>query len=1082
MTDNAPLLSVVATSRNDDHGHNLLRRTQIYVNGVINQCQRHNVTAELILVDWNPPNDRPGLADVLQWPADPSPCQVRVIQVPPELHSQLRHSEHLPLFQMIAKNVGIRRARGRFVLATNIDIVFNDELFAYIAANKLDDNSLYRIDRHDVASDVPLEATLDEQLAYCRTHLVRVNALDGAFPLTLDGRRILAPQDIATADDGLRLGSGWFPPERDDRDTLFRWAHDGAVLSIEQSSDAPRTLCLEVEPGMSVGQSAFELEVRHAGGEVIGRTLINNRELVRLALPPSPDAPFDLALHVIRHPEIQFDHAQMLDFRVYHVGWLPTPPQQAATAPTLTSTPLRRDVAPADADVTFGTGCYVPEYWEGLAYRWVGPDAEVHVTPPPGAPRTLMLELEPGPAADGHPVELDVSSEDGTPVARGLVHQRQQVWFTLPADRSRSTLRFRVAGRQLRLPNDVRTRSYRVTACRWEAAPDVPPVRYPYYETHNWVTKLDEADIADPHTGVWLGRNWGGPEVSEGRPARWIEDNAEITIISEQAGEHTLELAFAAGPGADGAPLEVQVLDEDEQLAARGLVRGRREMFVPVTLEANRARTYRLHVIGGGARVPHDPRVLNLLVFHCGWCTGVPPEQAASRTSGVIKQRTASYWDDIAPPDAGIGFGRGWYEREADDLESFRWAANNAELIVRSTEKPRRAVALDIEPGPGVDGQPFELQLRDEADNLVDCAAVAERGVVSLTLPLAAEQCSVYRLCVPGGGQPLAGDPRTLNFRVFNAFWVDADAVERTAAPTAVTTTDELDAPAGDIVDQAGAIELETGWSALQTMGGAACRTIADRADLTVRMPGDTRRSLVLDVAPSDTATPPVTLEVRDAMGNVVKTAAVAERQRLAVALPGVPGQHAAVGLVVPAASSEPHAPALRVYRCHWGGPAPDPARTRRLSAAGTRLPRAISPDKLATTHPARLHTFACGDFTMMARARWFELRGYAEFELYSWHIDSLLCHSAVNAGLKEVILTEPMRIYHIEHSLGSGWTPAGENKLFGRLAARGIPFLDDEELWTWMLHMRRFGVPMIFNREDWGLAAHDLPEVNPGR
>jgi hypothetical protein len=33
---------------------------------------------------------------------------------------------------------------------------------------------MYRIDRHDVMSDVPVDGTLDEQLAYCRSHVIRV--------------------------------------------------------------------------------------------------------------------------------------------------------------------------------------------------------------------------------------------------------------------------------------------------------------------------------------------------------------------------------------------------------------------------------------------------------------------------------------------------------------------------------------------------------------------------------------------------------------------------------------------------------------------------------------------------------------------------------------------------------------------------------------------------------------------------------------------------------------------------------------------------------------------------------------------
>ena len=67
----APYLSVVATARNDDHGGNLLGRMQTFVNALLAQCREHQLAAELILVDWNPPPDRPPLHEALRWPAEP---------------------------------------------------------------------------------------------------------------------------------------------------------------------------------------------------------------------------------------------------------------------------------------------------------------------------------------------------------------------------------------------------------------------------------------------------------------------------------------------------------------------------------------------------------------------------------------------------------------------------------------------------------------------------------------------------------------------------------------------------------------------------------------------------------------------------------------------------------------------------------------------------------------------------------------------------------------------------------------------------------------------------------------------------
>jgi hypothetical protein len=181
-SDSGPYLSVVATARNDNHGGDLLYRMQMFVDGLVGQCERHGLDAELIVVEWNPPLDSPRLADALRLPVSRA-CPIRIIEVPASLHAQLEHADRLPLFQMIAKNVGIRRARGRFVLATNVDVLLSDKLVAFLARKTLDPTRVYRCDRYDVTADIPSDAPLDEQLQLCDERVIRVNQRDGTVDL-----------------------------------------------------------------------------------------------------------------------------------------------------------------------------------------------------------------------------------------------------------------------------------------------------------------------------------------------------------------------------------------------------------------------------------------------------------------------------------------------------------------------------------------------------------------------------------------------------------------------------------------------------------------------------------------------------------------------------------------------------------------------------------------------------------------------------------------------------------------------------------------------------------------------------------
>jgi hypothetical protein len=154
---------------------------QTFFDCFMDQCRRHRFPAEIVMVEWNPPQNRPPLEQALQWKSSDGFCRVRIVQVPSQIHDRYNHSDRLPLFQMIAKNVGIRRAKAPFVLATNIDILFSEELFAYFGTRRLKDHVMYRMDRYDVPADLPIERPVRELLEFCRRNPIRIHKRRGSF-------------------------------------------------------------------------------------------------------------------------------------------------------------------------------------------------------------------------------------------------------------------------------------------------------------------------------------------------------------------------------------------------------------------------------------------------------------------------------------------------------------------------------------------------------------------------------------------------------------------------------------------------------------------------------------------------------------------------------------------------------------------------------------------------------------------------------------------------------------------------------------------------------------------------------------
>lgn len=776
MSDSrAPYLSLVVTARNDDHGGNLLDRMQAFVNGWIGQARRHRIPSELIIVEWNPPPRRPRLAEALRWPEDAGLCEVRIIEVPEERHRAFGSADALPLYQMIAKNVGIRRARGEFVLATNIDILFSSELAGFLAERRLQPGRMYRIDRHDVMSGVPVEAPVDDQLAYCRTHLIRLNAREGTFHVSPDGRPVLSPDDIAPAAGGILFGRGWLPVECYTAREPFRWAGDRAELLLEDPPGEVSALLIELEPGPGTGEAPLDLEIIGDGCRVLAHVTVDRRS--RLRLPLAPPLPARLWFRVHAGGEPANRDPRVLNFRVFRLDWdrRKSPGGSAATVQ-----PLRR-------------GTWIGLLWNALQH--------------------LINKL-----------------------ARG----GRLVTITVPVS--------------------PRMRRYLKAYLDW----------------HGFVGMIR-------HSFSFCRRRWS--------------------------------MRASAPPGSD-----------------------------------------------------------------------------------------------IFPPDSGLAPGGGWRLLEDYRGESFRRAADGAEVIVSASAPAGGQLGLQVE-----SHEPLDLVLLDPADQPIAHKRVAGLAFVRFSVSRTPGRTQVFRL----GLRPTRPVAEPLLLQVFWCGWCGAGASPGRAFPV-------LAQPWG------------AGW---RWDPAADAMRASGPAELLLRVPQPAGKPLFIDLETDA----PLEFKVRDTLGRVLAAFLSAGRAVHRLNLPLASGRMHVVELVA-------SGPCL-AYACDWTDP------------PGAKPP--LFP-----------HTNGCGDFTLMARENWFDLRAYPEFDLFSMNLDALFCIAAHYGGVREQMLAGPMRIYHIEHGHGSGWTPEGQAKLFERLAAGGLSFVDNEEVLGWAAQMSRLNAPMIFNHENWGLAGVELNET----
>lgn len=143
-----------------------------------------------------------------------------------------------------------------------------------------------------------------------------------------------------------------------------------------------------------------------------------------------------------------------------------------------------------------------------------------------------------------------------------------------------------------------------------------------------------------------------------------------------------------------------------------------------------------------------------------------------------------------------ITTGQGWHQAETYQEETFCWIANDAELIIHAPTGQHTRLSLEVEPGPGLNGQPLRLQLLDETGQIVATAAEAiGRQTVEMSLPIVAGDQVVFRLHLEGGGYPTPHDPRILNFRIFRFGWVGlpSTGTEVNTSPSEQNLPESLD-------------------------------------------------------------------------------------------------------------------------------------------------------------------------------------------------------------------------------------------------------------------------------------------------
>ena len=425
VPDSTVDLSIILTSRNDDHGDRPLRRLQAMIDNLAFHAARLRPRWELVLVEWNPPPDRPALTEVLKFPGPNSPLRVNIVKVSSETHNALPHAEKLPLFQMIAKNAGASKALGKHFLFTNIDILLSDCMADFLANIPSEKGVYYRTDRLDIAANFPVEEGPEALLKWAKSHQIRHNGLVGTYPVTKDGLRL--ERNIVKV-NGVTLGRNFTACMNQSFPHVYSASE--SFLHVD-SQVLANGIVIEVGPGPGVGNDPCQLQIEIHGPKGLerkGTVTFSERTLIFLKLSLSKG-----------DPTLRFTATGTLPTRasplvlpwVLHriaaeVGdldsWLQTAwASMNETPDILDNVVFRGDWHPSEISP------------DGTPFRWAGRQSQLEIPFPQGSyGGWLHLEVGPGPGTGMVAFWLTIRDESGGKLARFVIAGRRRLSLYVP--------------------------------------------------------------------------------------------------------------------------------------------------------------------------------------------------------------------------------------------------------------------------------------------------------------------------------------------------------------------------------------------------------------------------------------------------------------------------------------------------------------------------------------------------------------------------------------------------------------------------------------------------------------------------
>ncbi|KAI9475726.1 MAG: hypothetical protein EXX96DRAFT_574395 [Benjaminiella poitrasii] len=165
-------LSIVIVTRVDNYAGGQQHRLQNFIDSAYILAEKTKEKIELLIIEWNPPSNKRKVINAFRFRSSKY-IKYRIITVPYSLHQIMQNRGNSPLHEFEGKNVGIRFARGQFIVCTNQDDIWSHNFHNAIQSRVFQKGVIYlqHQDHHNIHDNLPpsivnLEAFPDDEVIY----------------------------------------------------------------------------------------------------------------------------------------------------------------------------------------------------------------------------------------------------------------------------------------------------------------------------------------------------------------------------------------------------------------------------------------------------------------------------------------------------------------------------------------------------------------------------------------------------------------------------------------------------------------------------------------------------------------------------------------------------------------------------------------------------------------------------------------------------------------------------------------------------------------------------------------------------